>query len=238
MVAEKRDYYEVLGVARTAAPDEIKRAYRQAALQATTPTATANPSAEEHFKEGRRGLRGPLRPGETTALRPLRPRRPERHDHARFHRHGRRGHLQRLRRPLRRRLRRAAYARTRRPRYRHSDRHRGQPEGGRHRRREDAALRTHGLLRPLWRQGRRAGITTTNVPHLRRIRPGRAAGVHGLLRNTNRDRVPGLPRPRERHRRTLPRLRWQRAKEQGTRPQRQGARGHPRRAGHSHARRG
>ena len=32
-VAEKRDYYEVLGLSRGAGPDEIKKAYRQAALK-------------------------------------------------------------------------------------------------------------------------------------------------------------------------------------------------------------
>jgi molecular chaperone DnaJ len=49
-VANKRDYYEVLGVARTAAPEEIKRAYRQAALK-YHPDRNKSPDAEGLFKE-------------------------------------------------------------------------------------------------------------------------------------------------------------------------------------------
>jgi len=32
-MAEKRDYYEVLGVNKNSTPDEIKKAYRKLALQ-------------------------------------------------------------------------------------------------------------------------------------------------------------------------------------------------------------
>ena len=50
-VATKRDYYEVLGVAKEAAPDDIKRAYRQAAMKYHPDRAKDVPDADEKFKE-------------------------------------------------------------------------------------------------------------------------------------------------------------------------------------------
>jgi molecular chaperone DnaJ len=49
-MAEKRDYYEVLGVAKTSSKDEIKDAYRKLAMQ-FHPDRNKEAGAEEKFKE-------------------------------------------------------------------------------------------------------------------------------------------------------------------------------------------
>lgn len=50
-MAEKRDYYEVLGIEKNASADEIKKAYRKKAIQYHPDKNPGDKAAEEKFKE-------------------------------------------------------------------------------------------------------------------------------------------------------------------------------------------
>jgi len=47
----KRDYYEILGAARSASADELKKAYRTQAKALHPDSNSSNPNAEAQFKD-------------------------------------------------------------------------------------------------------------------------------------------------------------------------------------------
>ena len=47
----KRDYYEILGIHKTASDEEIKKNYRKTAMQCHPDKNPGNKKAEERFKE-------------------------------------------------------------------------------------------------------------------------------------------------------------------------------------------
>ena len=66
-MASKRDYYEVLGVAKDADDEEIKKAYRKLAMKYHPDRNVGDEEADGQVQGSGRGLRRPARSGETRA---------------------------------------------------------------------------------------------------------------------------------------------------------------------------
>ena len=58
-MAEKRDYYEVLGVSKTATDAEIKKAFRQQAKKYHPDSHPGDKECEEKFKEAQEAIKPP-----------------------------------------------------------------------------------------------------------------------------------------------------------------------------------
>ena len=73
-----RDYYEVLGIERTASNGEISTAYRKLAVKYHPDKNPGDEEAIDALQGGSRGVRSSQRPRQALALRSLRPRRRQR----------------------------------------------------------------------------------------------------------------------------------------------------------------
>ena len=70
-MADKRDYYEVLGVSRNANSDEIKKAYRKLAMKYHL-TGTPATKRGGEVQGSHRGLRDPQQSRKAEQIRPIR----------------------------------------------------------------------------------------------------------------------------------------------------------------------
>ena len=70
-MAEKRDYYEVLSVARDASTDDLRKAFRREAMKHHPDRNPDNAEAEALYKEAI-GLPSSQRPAKTRRVRPVR----------------------------------------------------------------------------------------------------------------------------------------------------------------------
>ena len=70
-----KDFYETLGIARSASEDEIKKAYRKLAMKYHPDRNPNNKEAEEKFKEIQKAYDTLSDPQKKSRLRPIRTRR-------------------------------------------------------------------------------------------------------------------------------------------------------------------